>query len=243
LLCLPLAGQEHAGHYSQADVDRGSRLYAAQCQFCHGPNGDSVQNVDLRSGRFRHASTEDDLSRVITAGIPGTAMPPHRLDVTELAGILAYLGSIRGVPAATPAAGDPLRGRRLFETTGGCAGCHRVRGQGSPSGPDLTAIGVIRSAEAINTALLDPAASMLPINRPVRAVTRDGKIVTGRRLNEDTYSVQLIGADERLVSLLKTDLREFAVLKTSAMPSYEDKLSPSERADVVAYLVTLRGDD
>ena len=33
---------------------------------------------------------------------------------------------------------------------------------------------------------------MMPINRPVRIVTKDGRTITGRRLNEDTYTVQLI---------------------------------------------------
>ena len=50
---------------------------------------------------------------------------------------------------------------------------------------------------------------MLPINRPVRAVTRDGRTIRGRRLNEDTYTVQLIDEQERLVSLAKADLREY----------------------------------
>lgn len=82
---------------------------------------------------------------------------------------------------------------------------------------------------------------MLPLNRYVRAVTRDGKTVTGRRLNEDTYTVQLIDTNERLVSFLKADLREYAVLKTSAMPSYKDRLTAEELDDVVAYLRTLKG--
>ena len=82
---------------------------------------------------------------------------------------------------------------------------------------------------------------MLPMNRSVRGVTRDGKVVTGRRLNEDTYSVQLIDADEHLVSLAKADLKEYTVIKTSAMPSYRTKLSTAELGDLVAYLLTLDG--
>ena len=79
------------------------------------------------------------------------------------------------------------------------------------------------------------------MNRSVRGVTRDGKVVTGRRLNEDTYSVQLIDADEHLVSLAKADLMEYTVIKTSAMPSYRTKLSTAELGDLVAYLLTLDG--
>jgi putative heme-binding domain-containing protein len=107
--------------------------------------------------------------------------------------------------------------------------------------PDLSDIGAIRAPEALEKSLIDPTSSMLPVNRSVRAVTRDGKVITGRRLNEDTYTVQLIDANERLISLIKADLREFVVLKTSSMPSYKDKLSRSELDDVVAYLRTLKG--
>ena len=100
---------------------------------------------------------------------------------------------------------------------------------------------MIRSASVLQKSLLDPTAAMLPMNRSVRAVTRDGTVITGRRLNEDTYSVQLIDTQERLVSLGKSDLKEYAVIKTSPMPSYRDKFSAQELADVVAYLRTLNG--
>jgi cytochrome c oxidase cbb3-type subunit 3 len=241
LFCVPIAAQEHAGHYSQADVERGLRLYGAHCQFCHGVTGDSVPNVDLRGGRFRHATSDEDLDRVITAGVPGTAMPPHKFDNTELTGIVAYVRSMRDINIAAPVTGDAGRGQRVFEGAGGCTGCHRIRGQGSRFGPDLTEIGAVRSAGVLEKSLLDPTAAMLPINRSVRAVTGDGKVITGRRLNEDTYSVQLIDAQEHLVSLIKADLREYAVLGTSPMPSYKDKLSSSELADVLAYLLALKG--
>ena len=82
---------------------------------------------------------------------------------------------------------------------------------------------------------------MLPMNRAVRAVTKDGKVINGRRLNEDTYSVQLIDEQEHLLSLDKANLREYAVLTTSTMPSYKDKLSAQEMADVITYLLTLKG--
>jgi hypothetical protein len=88
---------------------------------------------------------------------------------------------------------------------------------------------------------MDPTSQMMPINRPVRAVTRDGKVITGRRLNEDTYSVQLIDDQERLVSLVKADLRDYTILTVSPMPSYRERLSQDEISDVVAYLLSLKG--
>jgi hypothetical protein len=82
---------------------------------------------------------------------------------------------------------------------------------------------------------------MMPINRPVRIVTRDGKTIRGRRLNEDTYTVQLIDDQERLFSLDKTDIREFDVAKTSPMPPATTTLGLDEVSDVIAYLLSLRG--
>ena len=55
------------------------------------------------------------------------------------------------------------------------------------------------------------------------------------------YTVQLIDEQERLVSLTKSDLREFTVLKTTSMPSYKDKFSAQELADLEAYLLSLKG--
>jgi mono/diheme cytochrome c family protein len=43
------------------------------------------------------------------------------------------------------------------------------------------------------------------------------------------------------VSLTKADLRELTVLTSSPMPSYRGRLSDEEIADVVAYLLTLKG--
>ena len=241
LWCVAAAAQDHAGQYSQADIERGSRLYGANCAFCHGANGNAISNVDLRSGKFRKAASDEDLARLITTGVPGTAMPPHKFQDAELTGIVAYIRSMRDSHAATVAVGDARRGREIFAGKGACMSCHRVNGQGSRMAPDLSDIGTVRSARALEESLLDPTSSMLPMNRSVRGVTRDGKVVTGRRLNEDTYSVQLIDADEHLVSLAKADLKEYTVIKTSAMPSYRTKLSTAELGDLVAYLLTLDG--
>jgi mono/diheme cytochrome c family protein len=53
--------------------------------------------------------------------------------------------------------------------------------------------------------------------------------------------VQLVDDQERLVSLTKSDLREYTILTVSPMPSYKDRLDPDELADVVAYLLSLKG--
>ena len=71
----------------------------------------------------------------------------------------------------------------------------------------------------------------------------DGAAVTGRLLNRNTFSVQLLDTKEQIRSFLISNLREHGFLEKSPMPSYKDKLTPQEVADVVSYLGTLKGID
>ena len=99
----------------------------------------------------------------------------------------------------------------------------------------------MRTAAILLRTLQDPNDALIPINRPVRAVLRDGTVVVGRRLNEDTHTVQLIDERERLVSLDKAALREYSIATAAQMPSYRDSLNDAERADLVAFLLSLKG--
>jgi hypothetical protein len=55
--------------------------------------------------------------------------------------------------------------------------------------------------------------------------------------------VQLLDAQGALRSIQKSDLREFGLLASSPMPSYKDKLTPQELADLIAYVGGLKGVD
>jgi putative heme-binding domain-containing protein len=238
---LAAQGRDRGGQYAEADIAYGAQLYAGNCSSCHGPNGDSIAGVDLRSGNIRNASTDQQLRTLITTGIAGTGMPSFKLDDAELAGIVAYLRNMASFAARGVAAGDTARGRALFEGKGGCTACHRVDGRGVGMAPDLGNVGTLRTASALQASVLDPNSAMVPINRPVRAVTKDRKIFNGRRLNEDTYTVQMMDDQGRLVSLAKADLREYTILLESPMPPYKGKLTSGEVADLVAYLLSLKG--
>jgi cytochrome c oxidase cbb3-type subunit 3 len=234
-------GQDRAPEYFPADIQYGAQIFATQCTACHGNSGDLIPGVNFRAGVFKRVVSDNDLRATITNGVPGTAMQPFAFGASELTGIVAYLRNMSSFDARGVTIGDAARGRALFAGAGNCANCHAVNGKGPRIAPDLGDIGTLRTAELLHRTLVDPAASMLPVNRSVRAVTKDGKTITGRRLNEDTYAVQMIDENERLVSLTKADLREFAVLKTTPMPSYKDKFSAQELADLEAYLLSLKG--
>src|SRR5882672_9371472 len=227
--------------YSTPEIQAGSRLYGAQCALCHGNNGDGIAGVNLPRQQFRRASTDDDIKNTITTGVAAAGMPPFRLQPAELDGLVAYIRSGFDASGAPFKVGNAARGKAIYDGKGACATCHRVKGAGVRTAPDLTDIGAIRQPSAIQRSLLTPTAAMLPINRPVSIMMRDGRTIRGRRLNEDTFTVQLIDENEKLVSLAKSEIQEFEAGTASPMPSFAGKLTGDEIADLLAYLVSLRG--
>ncbi len=239
LAALPLFAQHEA---SPGDIDDGRRLFVANCALCHGPDGDSVPGIELGRGKFRMAPNDEALKNIIRKGIPNTAMPPHTFTDFQIGTLVAYLHFMAASSAdATASGGNPSKGKMVFEGRGACASCHRVRGVGSRLGPELTDIGSLRRAVELRQSILEPDAEILPQNRYYRVVTKDGATVTGRLLNQDAFTVQLLDSRERLVTYAKSNLAQYAFVDKSAMPSYKDRLSPEELADLVSYLVSLKG--
>src|SRR6185295_11446100 len=161
----------HDSQYPDADIAYGATLYASRCVTCHGTQGDAIGAVNLRSGTFRNAVIDRDLERFIRAGSPA-GMPAFVLDNAEMAGIVAYLRNMNVFDSAAVKTGDAGRGRALFNGKGACTGCHRVGAGGSVVAPDLSDIGAVRSAGSLQRSLIEPASQTMPINRPVRVVTK-----------------------------------------------------------------------
>ena len=109
------------------------------------------------------------------------------------------------------------------------------------TGPDLTDVGGQRRAAELEQSIVEPGAAVLPNHRSFRVVTRDGVAISGRLLNHDAFTVQLLDSKEQLRSFQKSTLREYAFVDSSPMPSYRDRLSAEELADLVSYLVSLKG--
>jgi putative heme-binding domain-containing protein len=240
---IALAAQtaDHPEQYAPADVAAGARIFIANCANCHGATGAGVGIVDLRR-RSTRTATDALLAALITNGIPGSGMLAVKLDPADLKALIAFVRA--GLDATAGAApvrfGEATRGKAAFEGPGHCLSCHRVNDRGSFSGPDLSDIGQTRAAALIQRSLLDPDSSMRPINRPVRAVLRDGTAVTGRRLNEDTYTVQIVTDQGQLMSLVKSELKAWSVATHSPMPPAKEM--PSDTlSDLMAYLVSLKG--
>jgi putative heme-binding domain-containing protein len=228
--------------YARLDIEAGERLYNANCTYCHGPGGGEIPGIDLLHGKFRRAFSDNDLIEIIRNGIPNTGMPALQTTAGQAKTVVAYLrsgGMIQSSGQIT--AGDAKRGEAIFLGKGQCLTCHIVNDRGSGLGPDLSSVGLLRSVADLERSIVDPSAVILPQDRFFKAVRKDGSVVEGRILNQDTFTVQLLDSKERLLSLSRTDLTEFRAVDKSLMPSYKDKLSSAELADVITYLASLKG--
>jgi mono/diheme cytochrome c family protein len=164
------------------------------------------------------------------------------------------------VPDITLPPGDATHGKAIFESSkGNCQSCHRVNGTGSLYGPNLSAVGapprggggggragappppppVGPTAQQLAQKLLDPNKAISVQNRYVRLTMKDGKTVSGKLLNVDTFAYQIFDSSEKLENVSKTNVRDMTMV--SPMPSYRDKLTTQELADVVSYLMSLKG--
>ncbi len=144
---------------TEALFEKGKALYQKQCAVCHGAQGRADGSAayllnpkprNFAQDKFRLVSattgaTDEDLFKVITRGMPGSAMPPWGHLTREERWALAYyvrslseiekgkqktemadLIQIPQEPAATPEA--LKRGEGLFKVS--CAGCHGAQGKG-----------------------------------------------------------------------------------------------------------------
>jgi cytochrome c oxidase cbb3-type subunit 3 len=237
-------------------AERGERLFQNDCASCHGPRGEGGIGPPLAVPRLSRARDTDALFKLIKNGIEGTEMPAARRTSSDVAALAAWVGKLgERPPEKLP--GDARRGAALYAGKGACATCHAIAGRGGAAGTDLTEVGLRRGASYLRTALVDPEAavprgyasyrndvSLTENFLQVRVVTAAGVELTGVRVNEDTFSIQLRDATNRIHSFWKTELR--ALYKDwgrSPMPSYREAFTAAELDDLVAFLAGQRGDE
>ncbi len=85
-----------------------------------------------------------------------------------------------------------------------------------------------------------PSREIAPEYEAVAVATKDGRVLTGLRVNETNFSIQLHEENGRFHSFLKRDLDEWKVLKQSLMPeNLPEVLTVKELHDIFAYLMAL----
>ena len=218
-------------------VEQGQAIFRSNCGFCHGLTGLGGRGPNLVSGEPK---TDDEIKRIVTAGVPGSTMPAFSdFNSEQLTGIVAFLRSLAGtISSKEIVKGDSAKGRRVYEQNG-CAACHRIGEEGSVYGPDLSRIGAARPVAYLRQSIVEPSADIPETYEGVTVVTADGRKITGVRVNEDTFSVQLRLSDQKFAGFLKDQLKEVSYPKQSLMPAF-NSLALADLEDLIAYLKSLR---
>ena len=235
---------------SAADLHNGARNFRNHCAICHALDATGESGPDLTRPEYRHGNSNSALFRIVSQGIAGTSMAAHRFTDREVWQLVAYIRSLdrRSTPETLP--GDAAKGKVVFEEQGDCSRCHMVDGRGGRLGPDLSDVGWKRSGSFLKESILEPSAEIGNSSEtfvdgtrrywPVTLTLVDGNPVQGVVLNEDSYSIQVMDEEERLLSYSKKLLKEIRRGQVSAMPTYQDDLSEAEVDDLVAYLASLK---
>jgi cytochrome c oxidase cbb3-type subunit III len=244
----PFAGNSQA-------IARGEQVYNQTCTSCHGPNGGAgeigPEIIHNLSVPLRGELDDNQILDVIRDGAPGTAMPAWKgkLADDDILKIGAFLHSLRGTAIDNPLPGNVAHGEEIFWGKGQCGSCHMVGGRGALKGPDLTNVAAEYKSNLIIDALTKPnhrvygdggvhlrALPAMDTYDAVHVTLTGGRTVDGVLLNQDSYSLQLMGDDNQLHLLDRSQVKAVAN-KPALMPTdYDKRLTKEEFADLMAFL-------
>ena len=146
--------------------------------------------------------------------------------------------SLDTLPALVIARGRATEGRKIFESgKGTCVACHRIGEIGGIVGPNLSAIGQIRSERDLLESILFPSATIVREFEQVAVDTASGESLLGvvRRQNPDSIVLADAAGQERTVA--RDQIAAMQTLPTSLMPAGLDRtVSEQELLGLVAYL-------
>jgi putative heme-binding domain-containing protein len=232
-----------------AAIAEGQALFRGLCSGCHGGAGRGGKGPDLTDNRWIHGGTDADVARVIENGVPNTTMKKlgDALKPEQVRKLIGYIRSLARTSTESTwkpyMPGDAQAGRKIFFDAHGkapCAKCHRVGGEGGRIGPALDRIASRRAPEYVMESIIQPSKDIAPEFEAVAVATKTGQVITGLRVNETNFSVQLYEENGRFHSFLKRDLEDFKVLKKSLMPeNIAELLTVKELHDLFAFLMSL----
>lgn len=256
-----LLGQDRNPFAGDAEAaKRGEFHFRINCAFCHGLGArGGGRGPDLTRARKRHGNSDAEMFQTINQGVPGTAMPTNGttgqgvgMTEEEIWDVITYIRSVQ-VKAPSQPTGDAAHGKQLFYGDANCSGCHMVEGKGGRLGPDLTAAGMARSAEALTDSVRNPSRRLAPglleatkefpqEYETVTVVTATGQEIKGVTMNEDNFSLQMMDASEQIHLFEKGKLRSIKESRTSTMPVYDTALlSDKDLQAIVAFLQSVGG--
>jgi cytochrome c oxidase cbb3-type subunit III len=229
-----------------AAVERGQKVFSANCGFCHGSNaqgGDTGPDL-VRSALALDDERGDKIGPVILQGRANKGMPAFHLPADQIQDIAAFLRSRQQAAIDRNAytilnvvTGDAQKGREYFNGEGRCSMCH------SPTG-DLAGVGKKYDAVTLQSRFLYPAARPGDSKPPRSEVTvqlPSGKSFSGTLEYLDDFDVALRDSTGEYHSFsrdahLKVEVRDPLAAHAELLKKYSD----ADMHNILAYLVTLK---
>lgn len=234
------AQESRSSGSSEARSRSGQQLFARTCAGCHGLDGRGGERAPNIAGS-KHVQQLSDakIFAIVQDGISGTGMPAfHSLSEPEIRAVVKHLRVLQGKNSPKSVAGNPDRGRLLFDRSG-CADCHTIGGRGGFLASDLSSYALTHSADEVRSAITVPDKNPDPRRRMTVVTTKSGEKLVGVMRNEDNFSLQLQTRDGAFHFLNKSDLMSLEHPPGSIMPAdYGSKLSAKDLDDLLSFLVS-----
>ena len=133
--------------------------------------------------------------------------------------------------------GDVTRGRRVFfGKKAACSSCHTMGAEGGDVGPDLTAVGAVRSVHDLLEAIIFPSASFVPGHEIYRVVTADD-VYSGVLQRRNAEYVVIVSGPNDLHRIPRSEIKSMEQAQVSLMPEgFDENLTRQELSDLFAFL-------
>ena len=134
--------------------------------------------------------------------------------------------------------GSGTNGKEVYKKH--CAKCHIHGEEGVRIGPDLTGMAV-HPKEELLMQIIDPNRNVEGNFRVYTVETSDGVLLNGLLASESKTAIELIDAEGKKQTLLRTDIDDLVASRKSLMPEgFEQQMNKEELRDLLEFL-TQRG--
>jgi len=140
------------------------------------------------------------------------------------------------------AGGNAKQGKKLFSSKLQCITCHITdESKSGTIGPSLADVGARESREYLLESIVSPSKKIVEGYKTTILTLKNGMILSGTLVSEDSYEVTLATPDGESITVRKEDLKSLRQSTLSMMPSMANLLTIEEARDLVEYLSSLKG--
>jgi putative heme-binding domain-containing protein len=147
---------------------------------------------------------------------------------------LKVIGEKKKMILGNPNPPDLKAGHKIAQEA--CFNCHKMHGEGADVGPDLTGVGR-SSLDALLAHIIDPNQIIGAGYENVEVETNDGRIVSGRLIENTDTRVRILSAGPKEDVVAKSDIETMRVSELSVMPEGLEQMPDADFRNMIAYIL------